>query len=55
MEMLLVVWTGLNAITTMITVDTDGRRLPTDKENKEMCQRLPCGFYFPGSLRDVGQ
>lgn len=32
MEMLLVVWTGLNAITTMITADTDGRRLPTDKE-----------------------
>ena len=28
----MLVWTGLNAITTMITVDTDGRRLPTDKE-----------------------
>lgn len=30
--MLLVVWTGLKAITTMITVGADGRRLPTGRE-----------------------
>ena len=30
--MLLVVWTGLKATTTMRTVDTDGRHLPTDRE-----------------------
>lgn len=32
MKMLIVVWTELKAVTAMTTVDTDGKRLPTNKE-----------------------